>query len=146
MLLIAVDPGKTTGVATWYLDRAFEEPMATQIEGSLDFCDYVHALLAGHYDDDIVIICEKYTINAGTLKKSRQYDPLEIIGTLRWFAHQYEIDFVLQSPAEAKRFATNDKLKKIGWYTPGRDHAADAMRHLLLYSVKNGHVNPGDLL
>jgi hypothetical protein len=52
-----------------------------------------------------------------------------------------------QSPAQGKTFATNAKLKKVGWYhqTPG-GHANDALRHLLLYATKQGLVKAEELL
>lgn len=67
---------------------------------------------------------------------SRQYDALELIGWLRAMSYLCDIPFVLQTPADAKRFSTDKKLEAAGWLQPkGQDHANDALRHLLLYMV-----------
>ena len=34
-------------------------------------------------------------------------------------------------------FATDDKLRRLGWYKPGKGHANDAARHLLLWFAKH---------
>ena len=84
-------------------------------------------------------MCESYVITASTLRKTRGENwSLESIGALRWMANKHRVEFVLQTPADAKRFADDRKLKAAGWYfpTPG-GHANDAARHLMLYLARN---------
>jgi hypothetical protein len=114
-MIIAVDPGKTTGWARLNSYDSFdsgEQPLHSTIY-------FIHE----------------------TLKKSRQTWSTEGIGALRYLTKVFDAEFVLQTPAAAKSFSTNDKLKKIGWYKPGKGHANDAARHLLLYGVGNGLVD-----
>jgi len=63
------------------------------------------------------------------------------IGAMRLIADHGGVQFVRQTPAQAKSFATDDKLRKLGWFspTPG-GHANDATRHLLVYlaGIKHG--------
>ena len=87
------------------------------------------------------IICEDFIYTPETAKKSRQTWSTEGIGVLRFLAHEYHCEFILQSPSSAKSFASNDKLKRIGWYTPGQDHANDAARHLMLWAAGNGKLD-----
>jgi hypothetical protein len=125
--VLAVDPGLMSGWAYHHEDghRA----------GQLEFDEMMG--VAEFLEPD-VFVCERYTVTAETLRKSRQTTALEIIGCLRWLAHKRGVPFVLQSPADAKRFATNKKLEAAGWLLPSsQDHANDALRHLLLYRVKN---------
>jgi len=100
------------------------------------------------------LIVEDFIITAETLKKSRQTWSLEAIGALRYLVELFgdypipvddgrgliipRISMTLQSPSSAKAFATNDKLRNVGWYVPGKGHANDAARHLLVYCAAHG--------
>ena len=44
------------------------------------------------------------------------------------------IPLTRQRPAD-KRFASGDKLRKLGWWAKGRPHANDAARHLLHFLI-----------
>lgn len=76
-----------------------------------------------------------------------QPDALEIIGAIKYVCYLNGIKPEHQSPANAKRFSTNAKLKALGWRhpTPG-GHADDAARHLLLSAVRHGVINPTELI
>lgn len=128
--VLAIDPGEATGWAFLYPDGHIE---AGELVDPLLFCDWSDSML--NVMDRYTVVIEAYDITAETAKKSRQYAPLKIIGTVEWLCHTYGHDFVI-SPRAAKGFATNDKLKAVGWYTPTPGgHANDAVRHLLNYQV-----------
>jgi hypothetical protein len=138
VVLVAVDPGVVTGLATWDSDgevcTSWQEPTWYAV-------DRVWAMLESRAAE--VVICEAYTVTAATLRKTRQYDALESIGALRWMSNRHGVEFVLQTPADAKRFVESPggrygKLRRAGWYnpTPG-NHAADAAAHLMLYLARN---------
>ena len=140
--IIAVDPGLTTGWAALYPDGEFR---SGETKGSYPFLRTVHGLLsAGAFDWHVVV--ERYTITPETIKKSRQTEALEIIGALKFFTQHYGAGFSMQSPAEAKSFATDAKLRRVRWFQQGLGHANDASRHLLCYAVRNGLVKPDDLM
>lgn len=132
MRVLSVDPGKMTGYVIW-TDGEREEGELSH-EPFLDFaCDLVEA---GGID---VIVCERFIITAQTGKLSQAPWSLEQIGALRFFAHRHDVAFELQSAADAKRFATEEKLRRAGWARPkGAGHARDAQRHLLVYLVRHG--------
>ena len=71
-----------------------------------------------------------------------------MIGGLRYLAvvgDEYvgPLRFVRQTPAQAKSFGTDDKLRRLGWYTPTPGgHANDAARHLLAFAVGVEHYTP----
>jgi hypothetical protein len=137
-LLLAVDPGVTTGVAMW--EQGANVYMA-EIEDQLRFCDLAERALRIQYRD-MVVVCESFRVTMETAKKSQQPASLEIIGCLRWLCHTYGAEFVLQTPADAKAFSTDEKLKKADLYRPGQGHANDAARHAYLWLSKN-HMAPG---
>jgi hypothetical protein len=139
--VLALDPGVTTGWA--YYDAEVEAlrrlPLVGQERDQIDACD----LIASYLDNDkrplSAVICESYRITQQTLKVTRQSASLEIIGVARWLSAGAHVDFVLQSPGDAKRFMTDAKLKSLGWWrSSSQDHAHDALRHLGLYLAKQG--------
>ncbi len=139
-VIIAVDPGKMTG---WAIRGTDESMIAGELEwyGFLKWVEeYVKAAIRVGYD--VTLVCESYTITPATIRKTRQHWSLEIIGCLRyWSLRHAGKELVLQSPASAKSFSTNEKLKALDWYVPGRGHANDALRHLLLYLVAENMID-----
>ena len=135
MMILAVDPGGTTGWASLTPDG---------FEAGFD-ADWLHfCQMVSDHPPDICVV-EKFTITTQTAKLTRCYDPLYIIGTLLFFAKRDGFRIVFQTPSEAKTFSTNEKLKRINWYTTN-DHARDAARHLLLYAVRSGLITGRDLI
>lgn len=124
MLVLAVDPGRVTGWASYNTETgAHTSWEATDL--TLDNC-LVYS----------VIVCEDYRITDKTAQLTQQTDALEIIGTLKNFCAQHGIKFVLQQPS-AKKFARPNKLQALGWSVATKDnHADDASAHLLRLLVK----------
>jgi len=131
MNVYAVDPGGTTGHATWRNDewQAWMTPadetghsvQATLAVGGWDLC-----------------VFENFIITAATLKKGRQgATSLELIGVGRYLAQCYGVPFETQNPSDAMGFSSDKKLKVLGWWTTGPDHANAASRHLLLALVRH---------
>ena len=84
------------------------------------------------------VVCERFIISSQTGKFSQAPWSLEQIGVLRFLCDRHDIPFTLQNVSDAKRFATEERLKHIKWKRPkGGGHARDAQRHLLLFLVKN---------
>lgn len=123
---LAVDPGKVSGWAAWdhqgFVSGEFE---------CQELLDFAWSMISGPFPPDLVV-CESFIITAQTLKKTRGENwSLESVGALRWMCRQHQVSFKLQSPADAKSFVNNDRLKAVGWYKPGLGHDNDAARHLL---------------
>ena len=95
---------------------------------------------------DLVIV-EKLTITAQTAKKSRDIQQgIELVGVVKHYARLYERELVEQTPGDAMRFATNEKLKRIGWHVPGPDHQNDARRHILTVIVERRLIDPRSIM
>ena len=147
MGILAIDPGKTTGLALLSSAhgslsdrvRAWYEPY----EDAIDTC-------TGHATFVDVIVMEDFIISERTLRTGtanwRRGMELEFIGVMRWMCRRNDTNFVLQTPAKAKTFATDQKLKAAGLWTPGLDHPRDATRHLLTYLVGQRLIDPRELL
>ena len=151
-LILAVDPGKKSGICALTYERGgspvllssgefLMEEYDTPIRSSIDY--------AKNLNMEISVVCERFTINAQTIKNSQAPFSLEQIGILKYLVLTSGLDvddIVFQSPADAKRMFSNEVLKKLNyWHRGGEGHALDAIRHGLLYSVKSGW-NPIKLL
>jgi hypothetical protein len=132
MLIVAFDPGGTTGVASY--DDQEEEWARTQLIG------YHHKelweWLLNH--DPQVIIYERFMYQRRELTKgvSLNLDAVEYIGVLKlWekMSSPLSPQLICQTPHQAKKFWDDNKLKTLNLYMAGAPHANDATRHLLYY-------------
>ena len=139
-LLLAVDPGGTTGFSWGSLDTG------TFIEaGQLppyEFCQMAHKK-ADSLRGNLSIVCERFTITARTLKVSRggSYDALEVIGVLRYMSLGYcGRDLTFQQPADVMKLFDDERLRRLGWYQKGQGHANDSIRHLAYFLARAGKL------
>ena len=141
MIYVALDPGTTTGVA--FYDTGLQEFGALEIHGRHELYDYLGdewglgiGWVKGAPYPDVVII-ERWDVRRNTHQLSNQDDPRYIIGAVEAVCYLQQVTYREQTPAEAKSFGTNDKLRALGWYEGGEGHADDAARHLLVALVKD---------
>lgn len=132
--ILAIDPGKTTGFALWGGADDIIRPLSGQVGPKIDL---YRVVLEAQPD---VVVCEDFTPRPGA--HSVQKDALHVIGGLEALILVGEIDAALhlQSPGQAKAFGTDDKLRRLGWWVKGQDHARDALRHLLTWLVTHPHA------
>lgn len=134
-VIVAVDPGGLTGVALYSTEhpRSFN---SYEVQGF----DGLSRWFFGNITPDVLVV-ERFLIRANThkLDAGAFEETTDQIGLCRYVATTAGAEFVRQTPAEAKGFADNDKLHRLGWYNGTRGgHANDAARHLLTYLAKKG--------
>jgi hypothetical protein len=142
---IAVDPGKTTGIAILMKDG---DGLRAHYTWETDFTETVNTLDTALTDlpafTDVVI--EKFTITPKTAQNSQAPWSLEVIGAVRALLVMHgrlAEDLIFQTPAAAKNFCTNQNLKDMGlWHKGGAGHAQDALRHGVLYYASRGFTPP----
>lgn len=136
MRLLALDPGKRSGVA--YVDSSDLETYRSYILPWRQAMDYVvDAVLSGKVDRAVV---EDFRISQRTVTQGKDhYGATGGIGVIEWACYRAQVPCERQAPGDAKGFADDDKLRRMGWYTPTThgDHANDASRHLLLGLVRH---------
>lgn len=135
--LIGIDPGLVTGVVSL---SVFENEIHNVEALQLDQMALGHYMETVHAQwrkcgDRPIVICESFTITPQTGKNSQAPWSLENIGIVRFFCGKAGFELVFQTPAAAKRLATDPVLKAAGLYWPGKGHAVDAARHIFLYMV-----------
>lgn len=148
MIILAVDPGKMTGWASYDTDRfmlhgAWEAPANEFLDGIVQWIE-----VSEPCDSKVVfrpmvrIVVEKFVITTETAKKTQgeEHWSIEQMGVLRHHARWAGMEFDgTQTLSNAGEFAPNKRLRDIGWYVPGKGHANDALRHLLLNIGRHHH-------
>lgn len=153
VVVLSVDPGKASGVAvvSWSGDPdegpSVVRSCEVQPEG---FAEEVSRWLSWDgRGDSFRVVCERFTINAQTVRNSQAPYSLEQIGVLKHLCrqHGYPVDGIgFQSPVDAKTMFPNDRLKALGtWHRGGEGHANDAIRHALLSLVRARWIPRGVL-
>lgn len=144
MILLGVDPGKITGYAVWSGGRfefADQCPM-------MEFLAWADVTIPTYAPWELQVVCEKFSIGQQTL--TRAADAHWAIGQneiLRYWCLKHDVPFEQQTPSQAKAFATDEKLKNLGWWSPSPGgHKNDAVRHLVFRLVKLGMLDPADLV
>jgi hypothetical protein len=127
-LIAAFDPGVTTGVA-WLRDGVFDSDQFDE-HSLYEWVDSQCELF-----DQVQI--EQFVINSGTMRKERVYDPLYIIGYLRYAAWRCDFPIGFTKPADVMASFPDVALKRAKMHKAGKGHANDAARHLAHYLVKN---------
>lgn len=147
-LLLAVDPGKLSGFVVLDVTKVPSEGpeilVAEEYEQQLTAA-FIHWWLATGEVTSVVM--EDFIITVETAKKTETRYSLELIGVGRYFSTLYNIPFTLQTPAAAKSFVSNDRIRSLGlWVRGGMGHHKDAMRHAILHLVKDCEWRPSELL
>ncbi len=134
--ILAIDPGKMTGMCCFSLEKdqdpvllwsreLTEDEFATPLRWQLDQFPQTE------------IVCERFVITTQTGKNAQAPYSLELIGVLKQEMRDRDRKVTainMQKPADAMNMFPNDVLKKLGyWHKGGKDHANDSIRHALLY-------------
>jgi hypothetical protein len=134
-VIIGIDPGLMTGVFTWHpgMGKAPALPVCEQYQiPANEVIDYLWGLMGDwrHYwlPDNIHVAIEKYIITSRTAKLSQQSDALEVTGIVKAVSHLHGVTDVRQYLKANLKFASDDILRGVGWYSPKLRHANDAAR------------------
>lgn len=143
MIVIGVDPGKMTGWAACQADGTDFKSKEAPVN---DFVDHMTVYLG--LASPCHVAAERFVISGGTVTKGRTDEnwTIEQIGVLRHLCRRHGHTFELQGAGDAKEFAPDSRLKQVGWHTPGRGHANDGARHLLLCLARRHQSAFEDLL
>lgn len=142
--IAGLDPGNSTGL---FVIRVFPEtlttvPVLTYQGEPNEAIKRLESLVrdAGLWQEKILIAGERYTTTDRTGKRSAQPTPLRVLGAAEQLAYTYtNVEFTLQTPADAKKLASDQRLRDVGFWTlpravgrPDANDVNDAARHALL--------------
>lgn len=132
----AMDPGKKSGWAYW------DSESETFTSGQEDYDGMCRRLLSDAANLSTDLISESFVVTVNTAKNTQATWSLELIGVARMVSRLYGgQELVLQIPAAAKRLCSDELLKSLDWYKPGKGHANDAARHLGLFLLSRGWMD-----
>ena len=157
--VLAIDPGGTTGMAwgvfTWkgtvgrtvaegelmgscQIDKADELEHTSEILATLET---FRTLCRRAGVKRVEVVIEDFVLRPQIATKGREMlSPVRITAMIEAGhigLYRYRLEYHLQGPAEAKGFATNDRLKRWGVQTHGGGrHAKDAWRHIAVFLAK----------
>lgn len=148
--IVGLDPGDSTGLLGLRVDRS-------AVDLFLRFQGQPHEALrklehfvrdAAQWHEDVLIAGERFTTTDKTGKRSAQPTPLKVLGAAEQLTYEYtNVEFTLQTPADAKRLAPNVRLRELGFYTradvvgrPDANDVNDAARHALLALMRRRAV------
>lgn len=136
--VLALDPGQTTGVALY---DAYELPITAPAVGTsfwsaeYDFrsvCQLIR-IWTTKLQFDLDVVSEPYKID-----KAQAPWSLEVIGVARYFSQEQTGQDLITKYGRSPGFCTDERLKALGWYRPGKRNANSATRQLLIHLVANG--------
>jgi hypothetical protein len=124
VIILAVDPGGTTGYAIGEVNEGFRFVAAGESKltesGLFGLCESISPLY---------VVAESFEFRQS---KSRiVLDSRDLLGVLKLWATLRHRSYHTQSASTGKSYFDDDKLRKEGVYTVGSAHARDATRHLL---------------
>lgn len=137
--LLTVDPGKATGLALFQVDQGDNVTQVWSKETDfMETCNEVNKVCRA-YGPRLRIVCESFVITPQTGKNSAAPFSLEVIGVIKYFTEAFRVEsLVFQTPQKAKNFCPNPRLKAVGFWHRGGDHARDALRHGVTHLVDCG--------
>lgn len=141
----SVDPGLLSG---WCHLSVVDNEVSLFKTGEADHFEigkifHDNPFLTHASEHDFTIIVESFKQNARM--KPSPYS-LETIGLIRYFAHFYNIPFVIINPFEHKTLITNAVIKRAGlWSSTKGGHANDAVRMSLWYLIVKRELLTGCL-
>lgn len=140
--IVGLDPGESTGLFGLRVDRSNVDCFVRfqgEAPKALHRLEQVIRDVAV-WQENVVIAAERFTTTDKTGKRSSQPTPLRVLGAAEQLSYQYtNVEFTLQSPADAKKLMPNVRLRELGLYTsadlvgrPDANDVNDAARHALL--------------
>lgn len=165
MILIAVDPGVTTGnriiiinshgipqldklapPGKWCVaDPDYTGGYSSVVEQDrFPFLARMEHILRLHVDA-VHFQVERFTITSATAKKGAQPEPLYVIGALMYLAEKYNATLDMSLPSQVMKLFPDPVLKTLGLFTKGKGHANDAARHAAFYLLNHDLITYDDM-
>jgi len=127
MKIMSFDPGVTTGMC--FLSTPGDRPSPSA---------FMHAQLATEmvwttldFNKPDLVVYEGFYWRQG--KTKIDFTPVEVIGIIKEWCRQHDVDYFEQTPSEGKHFFDDERLVARDLYVKGQPHANDATRHLLYF-------------
>jgi hypothetical protein len=136
--VLCIDPGKTSGIALLRItDGEAEKVWSVELD-YMESCNLINKTII-EYGPKLRVVYEKFIITPMTAKNSVAPWSLELIGVIKYLTGAYAVETVVShTSSAAKTFCPNARLKSVGLWHKGGDHARDALRHGVMHLVDCG--------
>ena len=146
--IIAIDPGKTTGVAKMRLtDDSYKLVGVWQLTDPDTVWEPLHQIISKAHEtsDDVLVLCESFELRPDVAQPDET--PKYIIKDLdRYVAPEFPIEYQMASQAKVGippgKNGRRDRLHAFGLFQHGKRHANDAIRHILVYAIEKLRHRP----
>lgn len=124
-MIVAIDPGQTTGLVEF--DPDLKEFICVQ-QFKTNVAKLYNTLFAINPSH---VVCEAFQYQ----NRGQRIDlfPRELIGVTKLYCHNNGATLSLQQASHAKKLWPTYKLKELGLWESNKQHAMDAIRHLLYF-------------
>jgi hypothetical protein len=125
---LALDPGKTVGLAWFELDGSeIKDVYADQ----MFWVDFLYDFAEVSEEKHFKLLMENYTIRSNTVAANLNKELLtaKIIGVIEWYCRLNDIEYQFQPAGIGNAFFTKKRLKEMNLWIVGKHHARDAIRH-----------------
>lgn len=134
-MLVALDPGGTTGIATWDKTNGYRFVQLGPEDHHMDLWNLLCECREGEGAGYLKIICESFEYRQNA-RSNLVLKSVEYIGVVNLFCMMFKgVEAEMQTASMAKTFVQDYKLKRSKLYIPGKKHAMDALRHLVRYQI-----------
>ena len=132
MVIVGIDPGKTTGIAVvQYTSNKFTLLDHQQVQGLGPVMKYV----LSHCNKDTVVVYEQFIDMTHTFAVDSNH-PVQIIGALRWeFLYHTDIRELIGQNPQYRLTVTDDMLKRAGFWVRGEEHTRQALKHIFAHFI-----------
>jgi hypothetical protein len=106
-------------------------------------CSEVDQVCAA-WTNRLAIGWEAFTINSETHKKTREgiNDAMHVIGVCRYLTDKHGCRFLGEAHQHTPGPDDRDRLRRLGWWVPGKDDAQSAACHMLRWLKRSGELTP----
>lgn len=139
-VVVWFDPGLTTGWARFENCQVF-----TSGQDQFDATGDMLTGLAELHGPRLWVGWELYNVTKGGGKSGTPKYSLETIGMLKRICRTHGATVLKPVPSASRKLGGESKLKRLGWWNPGKVHANDAASHLLAFMLREGNL-PQSLL
>lgn len=131
MILLAIDPGNSTGWSLFATDEP-NKPILLAVDVDKYTPLGLYQVMAEREPD--IIVYERFALYATKAESMINNDmyPAQLIGVIKMYAEYFNVKLIEQTAQQGKAIWKDDKLKKFDFYD-NSEHTRDSIRHGLTY-------------
>lgn len=134
MDLIAIDPGKYTGIVEIRDDTLFKSY-------TLDFAKIIENLNCDEWVYYRIWVVERFSLYPWKARSLSFNEclPAQIVGAIKSYSYRQHLNLIFQNAGLVKGAITDEFLKQINWTEKLKNkHERDAAKHALYYLIRKG--------